>query len=153
MCRVNNRISVLEIKGNCSLKALKFKVRCNTEDNTDTHTYTVVVSVCIICPVCRSISVCLYMYMCVLVYLLLLQYLSVCIYFAQVVYFASETFHYHKADRMRIKMRRFATEQWPDTIGKKVSSGLPLKVSQVLFSSYIIMSSLTLICMMHMTMS
>ena len=49
----------------------------------------------------------------------------------QVVYFASETFHYHKADRMRIKMRRFATEQWPDTIGRKVSSGLPLKVSQL----------------------
>ena len=50
----------------------------------------------------------------------------------QVVYFASETFHYHKADRMRIKMRKFATEQWPDTIGKKVSSGLPLKVSQLM---------------------
>ena len=26
-------------------------------------------------------------------------------------------------------MRRFATEQWPDTIGRKVSTGLPLKVS------------------------
>ena len=63
----------------------------------------------------------------------MLSYLAVHMFvvFAQVVYFASETFHYHKADRMRIKMRRFATEQWPDTIGKKVSSGLPLKVSHL----------------------
>jgi hypothetical protein len=66
------------------------------------------------------------MYMYVLVYWLYYHNYI----FSQVVYFASETFHYHKADRMRIKMRRFATEQWPDTIGKKVSSGLPLKASQ-----------------------
>lgn len=52
-------------------------------------------------------------------------------YALQVVHLASESFHYHKADRMRIKMRRFATEQWPDTIGRKLSTGLPLKVSSI----------------------
>lgn len=46
----------------------------------------------------------------------------------QVVHLASEVFHYHANDRMKIRMRRFATEQWPTTIGKRVSQDLPLKV-------------------------
>ena len=46
----------------------------------------------------------------------------------QVVYLASESFHYRFNDRCDIHMRRFATEQWPDTIGKRVSNDLPLKV-------------------------
>ena len=52
-------------------------------------------------------------------------------YFAviQVVYLASETFHYRSNDRMKIKMRKFATEQWPDGIGRIITNDLPLKVS------------------------
>ena len=46
----------------------------------------------------------------------------------QVVHLASEAFHYHANDRMKIRMRKFATEQWPDSIGKRVSQDLPLKV-------------------------
>ena len=46
----------------------------------------------------------------------------------QVVYLASESFHYRFGDRWKIGLRRFATEQWPDTIGRKVSNDLPLKV-------------------------
>lgn len=46
----------------------------------------------------------------------------------QVVYLASETFHYHFYNRMKIMCRTFATEQWPDGIGRKVSKDLPLKV-------------------------
>lgn len=46
----------------------------------------------------------------------------------QVVYLASESFHYRFNDRCNIHLRRFATEQWPDTIGKRVSNDLPLKV-------------------------
>lgn len=48
---------------------------------------------------------------------------------AQVVHLASEVFHYHANDRMKIRMRKFATEQWPDSIGKRVSQDLPLKVA------------------------
>ena len=47
----------------------------------------------------------------------------------QIVHLASEAFHYHANDRMKIRMRKFATEQWPDSIGKRVSQDLPLKVS------------------------
>lgn len=47
----------------------------------------------------------------------------------QIVHLASEVFHYHANDRMKIRMRKFATEQWPDSIGKRVSQDLPLKVS------------------------
>jgi len=47
----------------------------------------------------------------------------------QVVHLASDSFHYRFNDRCKIHMRRFATEQWPDTIGKRVSNDLPLKVS------------------------
>ena len=50
----------------------------------------------------------------------------------QVVHLASEVFHYHANDRMKIRMRRFATEQWPTTIGKRVSQDLPLKVVTLL---------------------
>lgn len=46
----------------------------------------------------------------------------------QVVHLASEAFHYHANDMMKIRMRRFATEQWPESIGKRVSQDLPLKV-------------------------
>ena len=56
----------------------------------------------------------------------------------QVVHLASEAFHYHANDRMKIRMRRFATEQWPDTIGKRVSQDLPLKVYHRLASSILI---------------
>ena len=45
------------------------------------------------------------------------------------VHLASDSFHYRLNDRCKIKMRRFATEQWPDTIGKKISNDLPLKVN------------------------
>ncbi len=49
--------------------------------------------------------------------------------FLQVVNLASPSFHYHLNDRCQVTMRRFATEVWPDTIGKRVSSDLPLKVT------------------------
>ena len=42
---------------------------------------------------------------------------------------ASEAFHYHFYNRVEISCRRFATDQWPDGIGKKISKDLPLKVS------------------------
>ncbi|CAI7991535.1 Phosphatidylinositol 4-kinase type 2-beta [Geodia barretti] len=56
----------------------------------------------------------------------------------KVVHLASEVFHYHANDRMKIRMRRFATEQWPTTIGKRVSQDLPLKVGsfQVFVKGY-----------------
>ena len=59
----------------------------------------------------------------------MLQPLSTRLHCLQVVHLASDSFHYRFNDRCKIHMRRFATEQWPDTIGKKVSSDLPLKVS------------------------
>ncbi|XP_064382923.1 phosphatidylinositol 4-kinase type 2-beta-like [Halichondria panicea] len=51
----------------------------------------------------------------------------------KVVYLGSESFHYRFNDRWKTSVRRFATEQWPDTIGKRVSSGLPLKVGSFQF--------------------
>ena len=56
--------------------------------------------------------------------------LSLCLVLLQVVYLASASFHYRFNDRWKTKVRQFATEQWPDTIGKRISSGLPLKVSK-----------------------
>lgn len=44
---------------------------------------------------------------------------------------ASESFHYRLADRQRIRLRKFATEQWPDGIGRRITNDLPLKVSAI----------------------
>ena len=47
----------------------------------------------------------------------------------QVVKLASDSFHYHFSDRCKIRMRRFATDQWPDSLGKKICNDLPRKVN------------------------
>ena len=44
------------------------------------------------------------------------------------VYLAADTFNYTLRDRFGMRMRRFATEQWPDSVGKRVNAGLPKKV-------------------------
>ena len=44
------------------------------------------------------------------------------------VYLAADTFNYTFRDRFGMRMRRFATEQWPDSVGKRVNAGLPKKV-------------------------
>lgn len=49
----------------------------------------------------------------------------------KVVYLAAETFHYRFADRMTIRLRRYATEQWPGGIGQIISRDLPLKVGSL----------------------
>lgn len=46
----------------------------------------------------------------------------------QVVYLAADSFNYTFRDRCAMRMRRFATEQWPDSVGKHVNAGLPKKV-------------------------
>lgn len=46
----------------------------------------------------------------------------------KVVYLAADTFNYTFRDRCAMRMRRFATEQWPDSVGKRVNAGLPKKV-------------------------
>ena len=47
----------------------------------------------------------------------------------KVVKLASESFNYQFHDRMKIRFRRFATEQWPDGIGRRITNDLPFKVS------------------------
>ena len=48
--------------------------------------------------------------------------------FPQVVYLASESFHYSRAERWQQRMKQAATEQFPDTIGKRLKAGLRPKV-------------------------
>lgn len=47
----------------------------------------------------------------------------------QVVRLASETFNYTAFDRAKARSKKFATERFPDTLGKHVKAGLPPKVS------------------------
>ena len=51
------------------------------------------------------------------------------------VYLAADTFNYTFRDRCAMRMRRFATEQWPDSVGKRVNAGLPKKVMQSILST------------------
>lgn len=46
----------------------------------------------------------------------------------QVVYLASQSFHYRRAERWQQRMKQAATEQFPDTIGKRIKVGLRPKV-------------------------
>ena len=47
------------------------------------------------------------------------------------VYLAADTFHYRFGDRTKTRLRRYATEQWPDGIGRRITKDLPLKVRRV----------------------
>ena len=47
----------------------------------------------------------------------------------QVVRLASSTFNYNTYDRAKARSKQFATERFPDTIGKHVRAGLPPKVA------------------------
>ena len=49
----------------------------------------------------------------------------------QVVRLASETFNYTAFDRAKARSKKFATERFPDSIGKHLRAGLPLKVNVV----------------------
>lgn len=40
----------------------------------------------------------------------------------------SPTFNYNAYDRAKARSKQFATERFPDTIGKHVRAGLPPKV-------------------------
>ena len=42
---------------------------------------------------------------------------------------ASETFNYTPIDKAKAKSVKFATERFPDTLGKNMKAGLPPKVS------------------------
>lgn len=53
----------------------------------------------------------------------------------KVVKLASDSFHYHFSDRCKIRLRRFATDQWPDSLGKKICNDLPRKVGS--FQTYV----------------
>ena len=46
----------------------------------------------------------------------------------QVVALASETFNYTPIDKAKAKSVKFATERFPDTLGKNMKAGLPPKV-------------------------
>ncbi|XP_065649172.1 phosphatidylinositol 4-kinase type 2-alpha isoform X1 [Hydra vulgaris] len=46
----------------------------------------------------------------------------------KVVRLASSTFNYNTYDRAKARSKRFATERFPDTIGKHVRAGLPPKI-------------------------
>lgn len=46
----------------------------------------------------------------------------------QVVRLASDTFNYTAFDRAKARSKKFATERFPDTLGKHVKAGLPPKV-------------------------
>ena len=48
----------------------------------------------------------------------------------QVVRLASDTFNYTAFDRAKARSKKFATERFPDTLGKHVKAGLPPKVCQ-----------------------
>ena len=56
----------------------------------------------------------------------------------KVVALASDTFNYTKFDRAKAKSVKFATERFPDTLGKKMKQGLPPKVGsfQVFVNGY-----------------
>lgn len=41
---------------------------------------------------------------------------------------ASDTFNYTAFDRAKARSKKFATERFPDTLGKHVKAGLPPKV-------------------------
>ena len=49
----------------------------------------------------------------------------------QVVALASETFNYTPIDKAKAKSVKFATERFPDTLGKNMKAGLPPKVREV----------------------
>lgn len=49
----------------------------------------------------------------------------------QVVRLASDTFNYTAFDRAKARSKKFATERFPDTLGKHVKAGLPPKVCQL----------------------
>ena len=51
------------------------------------------------------------------------------------VYLAADTFNYTFRDRCAMRMRRFATEQWPDSVGKRINAGLPKKVMRSILSA------------------
>ena len=51
-----------------------------------------------------------------------------CFCFFQVVRLASPTFNYTAFDRAKARSKKFATERFPDTLGKHVKAGLPAKV-------------------------
>ena len=42
---------------------------------------------------------------------------------------ASETFNYTAIDKAKAKSVKFATERFPDTLGKNMKAGLPPKVN------------------------
>ena len=44
------------------------------------------------------------------------------------VYLGSEVFHYSKRERWHQKVKKMATEQFPDSIGKRINIGLRPKV-------------------------
>lgn len=46
----------------------------------------------------------------------------------KVVYLGSDIFHYSKRERWQQRMKRIATEQFPDSIGKRINLGLRPKV-------------------------
>ena len=46
----------------------------------------------------------------------------------QVVALASETFNYTAIDKAKARSVKFATERFPDTLGKNMRAGLPPKV-------------------------
>lgn len=49
----------------------------------------------------------------------------------QVVRLASDTFNYTPFDRAKARSKKFATERFPDSLGKHVKAGLPPKVFTV----------------------
>ena len=58
------------------------------------------------------------------------SFIFICyIFLFQVVRLASETFNYTAFDRAKARSKKFATERFPDTLGKHVKAGLPPKVS------------------------
>ena len=56
----------------------------------------------------------------------------------KVIALASETFNYTTIDKAKAKSVKFATERFPDTLGKKMKAGLPPKVGsfQVFVNGY-----------------
>ena len=56
----------------------------------------------------------------------------------KVVALASETFNYTAIDKAKAKSVKFATERFPDTLGKKMKAGLPPKIGsfQVFVNGY-----------------
>ena len=56
----------------------------------------------------------------------------------KVVALASETFNYSAIDKAKARSVKFATERFPDTLGKKMKGGLPLKIGslQMFVSGY-----------------